>query len=325
MIKSLLASAFLAIGISILPAVLDACPIDPEQDPKPHSVAPSLMNDLTTELLSVILSFTGEHIEKFKEFGKVSKIFNASMKYALTTYPDTIYIKSPALTLDNVETLKRVPKLALAVLNPDENTIMLIGKLINIKYLDLSNTRLADKDCIHLSGLINLTMLSLNGTSVGPGLTFLKNLGALQHLDLDYTFITDAELACLTTLARLSHLYLEGTPITNDGFLFLGGLTNLRYLNVDETEITGSGMIHIKKLTNLTGLSFRNTHFNDVGLAHITSLTKLERLILESTKVTNKGLPYLRPLEQLKLTNLINTGVTEGGRTELSDFQKIRE
>ena len=85
-------------------------------------------------------------------------------------------------------------------------------------------------------------------------LAVLKELGAVQELDLKDTGITDAGLKHLAPLTQLKRLHLEKTKITDAGLASISGLTELEYLNLYGTAITDAGLDHLKGLGKLRNL-----------------------------------------------------------------------
>ena len=84
--------------------------------------------------------------------------------------------------------------------------------------LDLSYTKITDKELKHLSGLTDL-----------------------RHLDLSYTKITDKELKHLSGLTNLRTLNLGEIEITDKGLQYLSKLRNLEDLKL-RAEITDEGL-----------------------------------------------------------------------------------
>ena len=153
--------------------------------------------DLPPELKERIIGeAAGEDVKALREFGTISKDFNEAMKQALAT--KKAYIKASDLTPENVETLKRVGDLHLKVDQANDQTMALIGKLINLQGISLSNTKITDQGLAHLKELKNLEVIYLGGTRItDQGLAHLKELKNLQAIWLSGTNITDQGLAHL--------------------------------------------------------------------------------------------------------------------------------
>ena len=126
------------------------------------------------------------------------------------------------------------------------------------------------------------------------GLAHLKNLTALESLDLRFTQITDAGLAHLKNLTALESLNLSVTKITEAGLPHLKNLIALERLNLSVTKITDAGLAHLKNLIALERLNLSVTKITDAGLAHLKNLTSLKSLELQKTKITDTGVKDFR-------------------------------
>ena len=84
--------------------------------------------------------------------------------------------------------------------------------------LSLEETAIGDAGLAHLGRLDELRWLNLYRTKVGDaGLAHLKSLAKLEHLPLGETRVTDAGLVHLSGFHRLKYLGLRGDAITDAG------------------------------------------------------------------------------------------------------------
>jgi len=138
---------------------------------------------------------------------------------------------------DPAQTAKAVAELGVAVslLSPNEpwiqcNANMLgtnfgdpqLAKLAplapNIRWLDLSGTRVSDAGLAPLAAMTNLTRLHLERSGLSDtGLAALASLTQLEYLNLYGTAVTDAGLEALRSLPNLKQLYVWQTKVTSTG------------------------------------------------------------------------------------------------------------
>ncbi len=88
----------------------------------------------------------------------------------------------------------------------------------NIRWLDLSGTRVTDAGLQQVAAMPNLKRLHLERTAItDAGLGKLSGLASLEYLNLYGTGISDAGVAKLETLPKLKHLFLWATKVTPAG------------------------------------------------------------------------------------------------------------
>jgi Leucine-rich repeat (LRR) protein len=90
----------------------------------------------------------------------------------------------------------------------------------------------------------------------------IKQLGGKMMVDvvtvnLDFSKVTDAQLAHLKELPELRHLSLAGTQITDAGLTNIKGLCELRSLSIGNTQITEAGLASVGE--------FGGLQFLDIG------------------------------------------------------------
>ncbi len=194
--------------------------------------------------------------------------------------------------------------------------------------LALSTTQATEDGLKHLTGLKNLTALSLNTsgnstTLTDAGLTPLADLKPLAALSLRGLPITDKGLEHLAGLTNLSELRLTGTQITDDGLKHLADLKKLAFLDLSYTRITGDGLKHLAKLKNLTALGLGATRVTNDSLKHLAGLEHLNSLLLAGTAVTGEGLKELAALPNLTNLYLGYTRLTPRDLVALAGLKKL--
>lgn len=88
----------------------------------------------------------------------------------------------------------------------------------NLRWLDLSGTRVTDAALLQVATMQNLERLHLQRTAItDAGLKSLLPLGDLYYLNLYGTAVTDEGLATLRSLPNLKQVYLWQTQVTPEG------------------------------------------------------------------------------------------------------------
>ncbi|MCL5282249.1 MAG: hypothetical protein M1376_20380 [Planctomycetes bacterium] len=198
-----------------------------------------------------------------------------------------------------------------------------IRRLTGLQMLNLSLMGVTDKGMENLRALRSLKTLLLlsRGSSIGSaGLAVLKDLPALEYLDLD-TVVTDGGikevaqagslrwlrirtggfwgpgLAELAQMPRLERLCLHGTtPISDHHLQYLEGLTQIKGLTLWACcdNLTDASLASIGKLKNLEELYFIITspRFTPAGIAHLKELKKLRKVDFSGTWVVAQDWSY---------------------------------
>jgi hypothetical protein len=108
---------------------------------------------------------------------------------------------------------------------------------------------LEDQHLQHLSGLVNLEELRLNGAEqvTDAGIEHLKSLTNLKALGLNDTQISDEGLDLLSQLSKLERLSLNNTSITDAGLKKLEAWRQLKVIDLAKTKVTDDGIAELQK------------------------------------------------------------------------------
>jgi beta-lactamase regulating signal transducer with metallopeptidase domain len=194
------------------------------------------------------------------------------------------------------------------VLRPDADRRVLepIRRLSGLQQLSLFGTGVTDQGMEYLRELRSLRVLEFSRElSIGnAGLAVLKDLPALEYLDLD-TGATDAGFQHLAPLPNLRWLRLRTGKVWGPSLAELGKLPRLERLclwgtvDISDRHIQYlQGLTHLKSLT-VWGVADRLT---DASLASIGKLKDLEELhfMRTSPRFTPAGVARLKDLKRLK-------------------------
>jgi hypothetical protein len=152
------------------------------------------------------------------------------------------------------------------------------------------------------------------------GLKALSRLAPhdLQSLLLGGCGITDCGLSHLRNLTWLEHLDLSCNRISGEGLAHLKGMLLLERLELWGCDLTEEGLANLPPLPSLRHLSVAlHLDLPDDALAPLDRLPALESLDLHSTPVGDRALVHLRKLRQLRSLDIFYTRVSRDGAAEL--------
>jgi Leucine-rich repeat (LRR) protein len=192
----------------------------------------------------------------------------------------------------------------------DERILEPMRHLTGLRILSLNNTGVTDKGMEHLKALRSLRALELSGElSIGNvGLAVLKDLPALEYLDLD-TGATDAGFKDIGQLASLRWLRIRTGRIWGPGLAELVHLPRLERLCIwGSSEISDRHIQYLEGLTQLKSLTLWGagvSRLTDSSLVSIGKLRNLEELhfLRTSPQFTPAGVARLKDLKNLKIVD----------------------
>ena len=153
---------------------------------------------------------------------------------------------------------------------------------------------ISDNELIHVGKLTDIRELDVSCTQIGDaGLSHLKDLRHLTKLNLASTKISNYGLSLIPDGSKLRELVLDNTEIGDEGLCHISSFDNLRVLSLSFTEISDKGLGHLKSAVTLQKLRLNCTKITDAGLMYLSRLTNLKELWVRSAKVTYPGLVEL--------------------------------
>lgn len=159
-----------------------------------------------------------------------------------------------------------------------------MASLIQLTYLDLSDTRAGDRELEWLRGLTAIVNLRLDRTRVSDrGLARLAGLVKLRWLSLEKTKVEGWGIASLLAAAPIDQLNAQVSLINDEvaakiARAWKSGLTS--HLNFARTRVTGPGLSGLSGLKawslDLSGLPLTGPDLSTLGSASIESLELAE-------------------------------------------------
>lgn len=152
----------------------------------------------------------------------------------------------------------------------DEELAVLEG-LKNVRVLTIHRGNLTSAGMVHLLGLPNLEVFSLNGNyeEVLNGVAQLSQLKRLRSLDLAWCGLDDNSLMFLRDFTELHSLNIGHCGVTDNGLKQFPGLPNVRELNIEEMDITDEGLNYLGKFPKLTQITLSRKLITDAGIVQI--------------------------------------------------------
>ncbi len=230
------------------------------------------------------------------------------------------------------------------------NVLCHIGRMKNLRQLDIRYYCANDCKLKHLAKLKNLHTLTLDGIKISNrGLRHLGKIPSLKSLTLDnyqrhgfedylywcdvfgVVYAMDYELTLwdhlddfFYGLTRLIEIfpYAYGSmfvkPTTAEGWENFAELSVLEELTIYGV-ITDDDLRGIGQIASLRRLDQIGGNITDVGIKYLENLTKLCDLNLTSTEITDASLPLLMKLTSLKKLNVSYTLMTAEGAARLQE------
>ncbi len=198
-----------------------------------------------------------------------------------------------------------------------------LSKLVDLKYLNVSGTRV--NDLIPLRNLTKLEVLNCSGTNV-VALEPLKYATSMRELICEGTQVSD--LGVLSSFSKLEKFYCSDTPVRT--LVSIPGLKDLRCTNTSVTDLSPLSDIEtlvsldcsetsvsdLSPLSQATALSVLNVETTAVeDLTPLQGATNLQVLVCNNTPVGN--LKVLSGLSALEKVYCDNTAIT---RAEAHQF-----
>ena len=169
-----------------------------------------------------------------------------------------------------------------------------LGRLVNLRELDLAGNQLAGSIPPELGNLANLQYLALSENQLTGSIPpELGNLDNLTNLHLSGNRLTGAISPELGNLANLQYLALSGNQLTGSIPPELGNLGNLATLVISANQLTGSIPPELGNLVNMGYLElFRNQLTGEIP-TELGNLGKLSVLSLADNQLTGEIPPEL--------------------------------
>jgi len=155
--------------------------------------------------------------------------------------------------------------------NVDENDLMLLDNIRNIKVFRMSRGSITEKAVESLKSQKKLEILSLEDTN-------LTDKG-LQKICLNHP--------------NLERLFLNNTPVTSEGLKYIGKLEKLQILELRATKIDDKAAVYLSEMKNIDTLELSNTNISDKSIPSLMNFKKLGLMHIVHTEITREGAQVL--------------------------------
>ncbi len=160
-----------------------------------------------------------------------------------------------------------------------------LGRLTNLKRLNLRQNQIAGEILADLGSLTNLRYLWMDGNRLSGGIPHeLSNLYNLRRLNLASNQLSGEIPAELGSLAALRELNLSSNQLTGPVPASLGNLSNLAVLQLSENRLSGEIPASLGNLTDLVILRLAPNQFTGCVPAGLRDVA--------DNDLNELGLPY---------------------------------
>lgn len=174
---------------------------------------------------------------------------------------------------------------------------------VSLEHLDVSSTWVADDDGWQsLARLPKLRALVASSCGALRTVNKLASSTSLEELDLSFSDLTSADLACLARLPTLRKVNLGGCKAVSDVHFLLGS-TALTELDVSHTSVETPTIVGLERIPTLTGLRLSGCPVTSVSF--LAASRSLRYLLLDGTRVTSDGIAGLERIPTLTTLNLV--------------------
>ena len=150
-----------------------------------------------------------------------------------------------------IENASSISELAAPDADLSDEAYDVLGTCINLRWLDITGTKLSKQRAIKLQDLDLIRELFLCASSIEPGaLKLLGQMESLRELDLSSSSVADAQLPELRSLPSLEVLWISNTRVTDAGLLALAKIPNLKVLQLKGAKVTPAGISRFRQLRN---------------------------------------------------------------------------
>jgi Leucine-rich repeat (LRR) protein len=222
---------------------------------------------------------------------------------------------------------KRLRHLALHDCGRTDADLPLIGRLSDLRSLDLSsNRRLTGRTFHALRGLINLRQLSLcaNDDADATQLAHLRHL-PLTDIDLGLACLTDANSLVLACFPRLERLCVRDTLVSDESVRVFQHLPRLTAVNISRTRIGERGLRALLRLPRIAEVDVGGTLLTDASARAIAACPTLVSLEADECKLTSAGFLALTGSRSLRSLSLANTRITDAHMRAFVRMPSLRQ
>ena len=199
-----------------------------------------------------------------------------------------------------------------------------VGRLVQLRRLNLTLTPVTDDSLAALAGLTRLEIFSLASTRcTGRGFRALGALQELRNLNFHYTPVDDEGLQEISRLTQLERIEIVHTQFTDAGAVHLAKITGLRRLQLGSRKATGASVASVAKLPVLRELDLHDGQATAEGVRHAAGISSLRVLRIYGA-IGDAGAAPLSRLVGLEELVVPNCGITDASVETLTTLKKLR-
>eukprot|EP00727_Mastigamoeba_balamuthi_P011473 m51a1_g6949 hypothetical protein (1524) ;mRNA; r:14698-23684 len=161
--------------------------------------------------------------------------------------------------------------------------------------LDLSAVALAPQTLAYISGLAQLTELSVAGKPLTtPAMHAIGGLVGLRYLDISKTKVNDTGVKELAGLQRLQCLNCSDLPLTDSSASTLAKMESLAWLNLSRTKIGDAGVGALAAHPRVADLCLASTQVTPACAQSVASLALLVTADFRGTRLSPRDLQCIK-------------------------------
>ncbi|XP_062027285.1 receptor-like protein 53 [Rosa rugosa] len=213
--------------------------------------------------------------------------------------------KSTILDFSFLSHLNALEHLDLSSTVIGDDSLQLIACIgVNLKYLDLNNTKVSSAGVGNLTGHVpNLQVLSISHTSVDDvTISYIGMMPSLKVIDLSNTNIKGVIYQAESVPVREPEPEPESVSVLT--MSALQSLRHLERLNLADTQVMDAALYPLTSFPKLSHLSLKSASLTDISLNYVSSISKLTNVCIHDGVLTNSGLNSFKPPATLRMMDL---------------------
>jgi internalin A len=217
-----------------------------------------------------------------------------------------------------------------------DDDLVKVGRLKQLRKLDLSYTKVSDRGLENLRPLQNVVSLNCYYCEYisDGGIAYLKQWDKLEYLNLRGTEVTSKVFEHLAKMRKLKTLDVGFSRVNDDGFDALASLEELSELHIGGDKMSGLALPLLRLLPSLTHLDVNGSQrtdsgrwglmLSDLNVDSLSALTQLRSLNMGGALVTDVGMKFIEPMVALEELNLSRMDITAQALAPLTKLPKLR-
>lgn len=224
----------------------------------------------------------------------------------------------------DLETNPKIDDANYSDMHLSKHALHLLGKLVNIKRLDMSSATFNNEDLDELRSM-NVNILLLRGTSLNDvGLKKLTQIKSIHVIEVAEDKISEEAFKYFKDFPHLAELNLNDMPVTPRGISYLAPIKTLQTLIFGYRTLTMEQIDEIVKLDSISILDLTGcTGLTPEMIAKLGAMKSLVRLAITQCDVGDEHLEVAATLPNARILLIKSNPFTDKGLKSLEKMKSL--